>query len=234
MAQIYPICDRVIVLFFFNDTATTEIYTVMNTLSLHDALPISPPPKANRTGAASARPRSGRARSEEHTSELQSLITISYAVFCLKKKRTRSSIWMARSTPAQKPRGAASSRVKVSLGIDLSVSFWCFFFNDTPTTEIYTVMNTLSLHDALPIWRAPGQSLSSSCSRSNPQPLPAPARSEEHTSELQSLITISYAVFCLKNKTTPTKEPSASTTPSPPLKSPFSPVRITSVVFFFF
>src|SRR6058998_4006868 len=26
--------------FFFNDTATTEIYTVMNTLSLHDALPI--------------------------------------------------------------------------------------------------------------------------------------------------------------------------------------------------
>src|SRR3546814_12401116 len=29
---------------------------------------------------------------------------------------------------------------------------------------------------------------------------PAPARSEEHTSELQSLMRISYAVFCLKNK----------------------------------
>src|SRR5213076_3469400 len=29
--------------FFFDDTATTEIYTVGNTLSLHDALPISPP-----------------------------------------------------------------------------------------------------------------------------------------------------------------------------------------------
>src|SRR3546814_8966695 len=28
------------------------------------------------------------ARSEEHTSELQSLMRISYAVFCLKKKRT--------------------------------------------------------------------------------------------------------------------------------------------------
>src|SRR3546814_9732820 len=28
-------------------------------------------------------------RSEEHTSELQSLMRISYAVFCLKKKRTR-------------------------------------------------------------------------------------------------------------------------------------------------
>src|SRR6058998_1919001 len=32
-------CD--VFFFFFNDTATTEIYTVMNTLSLHDALPIS-------------------------------------------------------------------------------------------------------------------------------------------------------------------------------------------------
>src|SRR3546814_4482941 len=31
--------------------------------------------------------RDGRARSEEHTSELQSLMRISYAVFCLKKKK---------------------------------------------------------------------------------------------------------------------------------------------------
>src|SRR3546814_5801601 len=29
-------------------------------------------------------------RSEEHTSELQSLMRISYAVFCLKKKKTKS------------------------------------------------------------------------------------------------------------------------------------------------
>src|SRR3989442_2953638 len=66
--------------FFFNDTATTEIYT----LSLHDALPISPwirrkkRTKYSQSGgsfqeiqrAISAR-RSGK-RSEEHTSELQS------------------------------------------------------------------------------------------------------------------------------------------------------------------
>src|SRR3546814_2015846 len=32
----------------------------------------------------------------------------------------------------------------------------------------------------------------------------AQTRSEEHTSELQSLMRISYAVFCLKKKTTPT------------------------------
>src|SRR3546814_4819562 len=31
---------------------------------------------------------------------------------------------------------------------------------------------------------------------------PINARSEEHTSELQSLMRISYAVFCLKKKTT--------------------------------
>src|SRR3546814_18286094 len=32
--------------FFFNDTATTEIYTYLHTLSLHDALPICGPPPA--------------------------------------------------------------------------------------------------------------------------------------------------------------------------------------------
>src|SRR5690349_23695242 len=56
--------------FFFNDTATTEIYT----LSLHDALPISP--AALRPIAARPDPPAARTpsctRSEEHTSELQS------------------------------------------------------------------------------------------------------------------------------------------------------------------
>src|SRR6266850_658621 len=56
--------------FFFNDTATTEIYT----LSLHDALPISrhqcTPGQPERFHAG--RDASDRARSEEHTSELQS------------------------------------------------------------------------------------------------------------------------------------------------------------------
>src|SRR3546814_12127620 len=105
--------------FFFNDTATTEIYTYWHTLSLHDALPIfaasplrrvapTPPPKPphhpasapratrpapaprrRRTTRRPARDRraSSRPRSEEHTSELQPLMRISYAVFCLKKKK---------------------------------------------------------------------------------------------------------------------------------------------------
>src|SRR3989442_10361676 len=62
--------------FFFNDTATTEIYT----LSLHDALPISPRLKrgparcsSSTHGNCRAARRSRRSsRSEEHTSELQS------------------------------------------------------------------------------------------------------------------------------------------------------------------
>src|SRR3546814_5194560 len=37
-------------------------------------------------------------RSEEHTSELQSLMRISYAVFCLKKKKTKKEIILQKQT----------------------------------------------------------------------------------------------------------------------------------------
>src|SRR3546814_12660384 len=102
-----------LIFFFFNDTATTEIYTYLHTLSLHDALPISSRSISQNplAGSASARSsesqctkftesndstcppamrafaRNSSTRSEEHTSELQSLLSISYAVFCLKKKK---------------------------------------------------------------------------------------------------------------------------------------------------
>src|SRR3546814_6905624 len=39
--------------------------------------------------ADDAKPQVDAARSEEHTSELQSLMRISYAVFCLKKKKKK-------------------------------------------------------------------------------------------------------------------------------------------------
>src|SRR3546814_4867064 len=45
-------------------------------------------PRLRVRSRGSARPRSAKRRSEEHTSELQSLMRISYAVFCLKKKKT--------------------------------------------------------------------------------------------------------------------------------------------------
>src|SRR3546814_2425000 len=94
--------------FFVDDAATTEIYTYRHTLSLHDALPIFQPPiptyrlivrhscgdvsgtvqsaTRRRTAAASSSIVATCSRSEEHTSELQSLMRTSYAVFCLKKK----------------------------------------------------------------------------------------------------------------------------------------------------
>src|SRR3546814_7011207 len=47
--------------------------------------PVIPNQKLFNRPANAPRPRK---RSEEHTSELQSLMRISYAVFCLKKKKT--------------------------------------------------------------------------------------------------------------------------------------------------
>src|SRR3546814_10074558 len=44
------------------------------------------------TGLADEQPQDRWQRSEEHTSELQSLMRISYAVFCLKKKTTTTHI----------------------------------------------------------------------------------------------------------------------------------------------
>src|SRR2546426_12541307 len=68
--------------------------------------------------------------------------------------------------------------------------FFFFFFNDTATTEIYT----LSLHDALPIstsvaerpWAGRWARRPSRVRRLTASICPGPARSEEHTSELQS------------------------------------------------
>src|SRR6056300_956132 len=97
-------------------------------------------------------------RSEEHTSELQSHSEISYAVFCLKKKKRT-----VRAAPSTVTQGRASTK-QPQRAQHLSSAAWLawsqpqrchssfFFFNDTATTEIYTNLNTLSLHDALPIY----------------------------------------------------------------------------------
>src|SRR6201990_3777125 len=69
--------------FFFNDTATTEIYT----LSLHDALPISGRSlKTRRRRLLLRRTCAGSNRSEEHTSELQSHVNLVCRLLLEKKK----------------------------------------------------------------------------------------------------------------------------------------------------
>src|SRR5574341_1560627 len=74
----------------------------------------------------------------------------------------------------------------------LSIFYIFFFFNDTATTEIYT----LSLHDALPIWCGRGRSQTA---RRRP-PSRGPARDRKSTRLNSSHQLISYAVFCLKKK----------------------------------
>src|SRR3546814_6671188 len=56
---------------------------------------------------------------------------------------------------------------------------------------------------------------------------PGGGRSEEHTSELQSLMRISYAVFCLKKKQQ-TKQLPTIATPSPTPPTPTQPQHHTT------
>src|SRR3546814_4140028 len=139
-----------LVFVFFSATATTDIYTYLHTLSLHDALPICDQAgdravhfdqrvvgdgravhdrlaaaeelgerqfldlgelaesghHADRTVLRRAEIlvkdhvralEQRKVRSEEHTSELQSLMRISYAVFCLKKKKTQTNKYTTQS-----------------------------------------------------------------------------------------------------------------------------------------
>src|SRR5258705_6172570 len=98
----------------------------------------------------------------------------------------------------------------------LSPSLFFFFFNDTATTEIYT----LSLHDALPILKTvPRQPRSSSASNSDSicgmlfvrgtRPYISMMRSEEHTSELQSLRHLVCRLLLEKKKRHYMQQPAA-------------------------
>src|SRR6266498_5361222 len=91
--------------FFFNDTATTEIYT----LSLHDALPISWQPEKirlpnrlkfrSRPNHPPMPPINGDGPGDRKSTRLNSShVRISYAVFCLKKKKKQRQLTAERRT----------------------------------------------------------------------------------------------------------------------------------------
>src|SRR6266536_6349990 len=84
------------------------------------------------------------------------------------------------------------------LGSSSTLSVSLFFFNDTATTEIYT----LSLHDALPIRSARRTHIPSSVDggRCFQEWWPMPSRSEEHTSELQSRVDLVCRLLLEKKK----------------------------------
>src|SRR2546430_8062480 len=98
--------------FFFNDTATTEIYT----LSLHDALPISPclgeNPLCNQPVTAATPIRPAISRSEEHTSELQSQSNLVCRLLLEKKKTCCSRSPAASLIPARAPPHRASETLR--------------------------------------------------------------------------------------------------------------------------
>src|SRR5260364_120154 len=100
-----------------------------------------------------------KARSEEHTSELQSPDHLVCRLL-LEKKKTKE---FAESPPTKTNKKNINTVITIDvlsgssilfvlfvifLWLRLLFSFFFFFFNDTATTEIYT----LSLHDALPIF----------------------------------------------------------------------------------
>src|SRR5213080_4889097 len=98
------------------------------------------------------------ARSEEHTSELQSHSGISYADFCLKQKAHHAPHPGGHRPAARRERVVGAVRAVLIAGRRAArcaarggALRGVFFFNDPATTEIYTPLYTRSLHDALPI-----------------------------------------------------------------------------------
>src|SRR6267154_2448438 len=201
---------RVSFLFFFNDTATTEIYT----LSLHDALPIlTPSPAFNRCTTASprvlARPISSR--SEEHTSELQSPVHLVCRLLLEKKHmgsylRFRSQNSSRQHCSCQhQPRSPAPLRASRSARFpgsadSTALSLSRFFFlllrrPPRPTLFPYTTLfrSCSGQGRARPGLTAPPET-------SIGGQVPARARSEEHTSELQSPVHLVCRLLLEKKK----------------------------------
>src|ERR1039457_84473 len=145
-------------------------------------------------------------RSEEHTSELQSPCNLVCRLLLEKKKSAKSHCRRA----LRRPCGGTSrvsplrrtyqypARVDATVGAASATPecrFVFFFFNDTATTEIYT----LSLHDALPIYNFVIRRGSyGGCPRFSS---PYTACIDRKSTRLNSShLVISYAVFCLKKK----------------------------------
>src|SRR5437868_10263204 len=107
MLWLHLLGSPTLLFFFFNDTATTEIYT----LSLHDALPIylfrAQPLRCHVECHARARARFEEKIDRKSTRLNSSHVSISYAVFCLKKKTG--------SAPGGRPRSGGGAPLAVIL-----------------------------------------------------------------------------------------------------------------------
>src|SRR6266446_3666904 len=126
-------------------------------------------------------------------------LVISYAVFCLKKKslhELKFIVDLIHEAGMSRMRALISDKAKFCELTFSSRIIFIFFFNDTPTTEIYT----LSLHDALPILRRLQRGVQRPAVRDQGDVGTRPAEDRKSTRLNSSHLVISYAVFCLKKK----------------------------------
>src|SRR5256885_593752 len=212
--------------FFFNDTATTEIYT----LSLHDALPIWPrrrrrcrhsprrrrcsgPDRAGRRAAScrgSHRP--SPTRSEEHTSELQSPCNLVCRLL-LEKKNNQTRPTAEIISPASIPSIAMIVRLLFMFQESLSCMVFFFFFlmiRRPPRSTLFpytTLFRSGREGDAVAaiahgVEDALGR-IGLEDARHHVVAHIDPAPPDRKSTRLNSShLVISYAVFCLKKKTT--------------------------------
>src|SRR2546426_197250 len=226
-AAIFVACTHtlhVFLFFFFNDTATTEIYT----LSLHDALPISS--RAAETRAATGSPRaatprrprgppatgrasggSGRARrrSEEHTSELQSPCNLVCRLLLEKKKKKR---WKCMYEDSNEDNSCYICQLLYLLLAHTHSMFFFFFFLMIRRPPRSTLFPYTTLFRSRRGRRKPEQpqvahEQQRRGARAGPRrqaELPEdqgePGGDRKSTRLNSSHLVISYAVFCLKKK----------------------------------
>src|SRR5215510_12917086 len=188
-------------LFFFNDTATTEIYT----LSLHDALPIPAPAPMRRRSTANVSCSFPWPRSEEHTSELQSRGHLVCRLLLEKKKllsRLRS-LWRNQTQQARREQNMNEqleaylellTEQKLNVGIGPVLSFFFLMLGRPPRSTLFpytTLFRSPAPRDAGPPTRPPTPQRGGH---------PCDARDRKSTRLNSSHVAISYAVFCLKKK----------------------------------
>src|SRR6266446_3704251 len=155
-----------------------------------------PAGRRRRRGAAgpAARGRHRQYRDRKSTRLNSSHLVMSYAVFCLKKKKHFLKA-LARDWPEEFARYYKLFAAHAYLPREVASAI--FFFTDPATTEIYT----LSLHDALPILLGgSGVFGARVAARLARDPALQPGRDRKSTRLNSSHLVISYAVFCLKKK----------------------------------
>src|SRR6202790_3648735 len=190
--------------FFFNDTATTEIYT----LSLHDALPISV--HADESTVRSLGPvvdRSGDqflTRSEEHTSELQSLIDLVCRLLLEKKKKIlKQPLYHAPGPtntvvcgdPCLAPRSSTIRCVAQTATpptLFLRVFFFFLMIRRPPRSTLFPYTT---------LFRSPIQPSVNATMAATPTTAGNSSKRDRKSTRLNSShYNISYAVFCLNKK----------------------------------